>query len=200
VLEFQEQLLKEELSQLPPSSRVAFAASCAQRLVSVYHEYVAQTDPPSGARLDHALEYVWTHLLTCPNEERTQRVLADVMALIPDEETPGWTPLTPYAEDATSALAYSLRCLLSGDAQEAAWAARRVYEALDEFVVSRDDISPSDPGAEYGILRDPVIQAELERQKRDISDLRSAGKSPSPRLIECLRVRSFAEQVIVLGR
>ncbi len=198
MLKFQEQALREELGQLPAKLRVAFAVGCAQRLVSVYRVFAAKTEQPDGAKLESALEYVWTHLLLCQNKETTERVLAEVMALIPNEDAPGWTPLTAYAEDAVSAVAYSLRCLLSSDPQDAAWAARRVYEALDQFVISRDDITLGDPGAEDHIVGDPIVQAELERQRRDISDLMSTGEPLPPELLESFRVRSSAEQAIVL--
>ncbi|MEX0677019.1 MAG: DUF416 family protein [Pirellulales bacterium] len=200
MLKFQEQVLKHDLDRLPPRSRVAFAASCAQRLADVYHRFLANSGRNDrSAACDAALDYAWTHILTSPEVATTDRLLAEVMALIPDQDAPGWTPLTAYAEDALSALAYCLQCLQSADAQEAAWAARRVYEALDYFVTSRDNISPSEPGAEMRVLGDSVIQAELERQARDIADLSSAGDSLLRELLDNLRQRSAAEQAITIA-
>ena len=43
MLKFQEQVLKHDLDRLPPRSRVAFAASCAQRLAGIYRHFLAQT-------------------------------------------------------------------------------------------------------------------------------------------------------------
>jgi uncharacterized protein YjaG (DUF416 family) len=193
---FDEQILKSELSRLPAQSRVAFAASSAQRLISAYRAFAKISGQPA-AQLEDPLEYVWTHLLTQPQRGEVKCVLAEVMALIPAEDGPGWTPLVAYAEDAVSAVAYCLRCLLSGEAQDAAWAARRVYEALDQFVIARDDITPGAAGTEHRILQDPLIQAELQRQKRDLTDLQSVD-NPSSDLLEMLRVRSSAEQAIVV--
>ena len=136
------------------------------------------------------------HILTSPKEVTTDRLLAQVIGLIPDQDAPGWTPLTAYAEDALSALAYSLQCLRSADAQEAVWAARRVYEALDYFVTTRDNISPDEPGGEQRVIGDSGIQAELQRQARDISDLMVAGDSLSQELLDNLRRRSVANQAI----
>ena len=120
-------------------------------------------------------------------------------AFLPDQDAPGWTPLTAYAEDALSALAYCLQCLRSPDAQEAAWAARRVYEALDYFVTTRDNISPDEPGGDVRVLGDSVIQAELERQARDITDLSRAGDSLPQELLDNLRQRSLVEQAISIA-
>lgn len=200
MLKFHEQSLKQELDQLPRRSRVAFAASCAQRLVSVYHSFAAKSGQAGRANLvEHAMDYIWAHILAVPEKETAVRQLANVMALLPDEDAPGWTPLTAYAENALSAMAYCLQCLQSGDAQDATWAARHVYDALDQLVTSRDKISPSEPGAEARILCDIAIQAELERQARDIADLSAAGDFLSPELLDSLRRRSAAEQAIVLA-
>jgi uncharacterized protein YjaG (DUF416 family) len=193
MLNFQENLLRDELDQLPAQSRVAFAASCAQRLVGAYHRFAAETRQPNGARLDRAVDYVWAHILGAQEKETTEILLGAVMALIPQGDAPGWTPLTAYAEDAVSSVAYCLRCLLTSDSQEAAWAARRVYEALDAFVISRDNITPGAPGAEESILSDPVIQAELKRQIRDVADLKAVGRSLSAGFLKSLRERSGAE-------
>lgn len=81
------------------------------------------------------------------------------MALIPDQDAPGWTPLTAYGEDGLSVLAYCVSCLQSEEAQDAAWAARRVYEALDYFVTNRDEFSPNDSAADTRVLSDSVVQA-----------------------------------------
>ncbi len=200
MLKFEEQSLKHELDQMPPRLRTAFAASCAQRLVGVYRTFLAKRGQADRANLcDDAINYVWTHILAPPETTTTSRLLAEVMSLIPDQDAPGWTPLTAYSEDALSALAYCLRTLQSADVQDAAWAARRVYEALDYFVNIRDDISPNEPGAEMRVLSDSVVQAELERQARDIADLNAAGDFLSRELLDRLRQRSVAQQAITIA-
>ncbi len=200
MLTFQEELLKQQLNQLPGPSRVAFAASCAQRMTSACHSFAARICRPERAKLfDDALDYVWNCVLAPPERETTGRLLNDVMAIIPDEDAPGWSPVTPYGEDALSALAYSLSCLQSGDSQEAAWAAVCVYNATDYFVTSRDGISPSEPGAEARTLGDPAIQAELERQSRDVADLSAAGEFLSRELVENVRRRSVANQAVPIA-
>jgi uncharacterized protein YjaG (DUF416 family) len=199
MLKFEEQVLMRDLDRLPPRSRLAFAASCAQRLVDVYHRFLAQRGQSDrAADCDSALEYVWSHILTPSEGATAKQLLADIVALIPDQDAPGWTPLTAYGEDALSALAYCVSCLQSGDPQEAAWAARRVYEALDYFVTNRDNVTPGDSGAETRVLSDSMIQAELERQARDIDDLSHLGDTLSEEFLDDLRQRSAREQAIVV--
>lgn len=193
MLKFNQQLLKQALEQMPVCSRVAFAASCAQRLVSVYHRYLAQIEQAGRASdCDRGLEYVWAHILTVPQTDVVQLMLADVMSLIPDQDAPGWTPLTAYGEDSLAALAYCLSSLLSGDSQEAVWAAVRVYEALDYFVDLRDRDDAS--FTEARVLADPLIQTEFARQARDLEELRQLGDALTQAFLDDLQRRSAQEQ------
>lgn len=196
MLTFQESILKEELGSLPRQSRVAFAASCAQRLMNTYRAF-AERSGQCWTKLEGALDYVWASILNQPNDKEAKRMLEEVMTLMPDEEEPGWTPLLTYASDAVSAVAYSLRCLISDDAQEAAWAARRVYEALDHLVTYQKDIAIGESNANRNVLCDPAIQAELLRQRRDMDELRAAG-TLSPEVVASLRDRSSVQQAITL--
>jgi hypothetical protein len=199
MLQFNEQSLKDTIHQMPRGPRVAFAASCAQRLQAVLHSFVSDTASVAQAKVfDQALDYVWLHTLAPHEPDTTRQLYAEVLALIPDEDDIEWTPTIPYVDDALSAVAYCLRCLETGEPQEAVWAARRVYEAIDHFVISRDDLVPSQPSAEAGILADPLIQAELERQARDIAEL-SALPALSEELVNRLRRRSTFEQAIPLN-
>ncbi len=133
---FDEPLLKLQLDRLPPQARVAFAASCTQRLRSACHVFAADLGRPQTAdHFDDVLGYVWAHILVKPDISTLERLFAEVMESIPDEDAPQWMQTTPYGDDALSALAYTLTCLKSGDSQDAAWTARRLYDALDCDVV-----------------------------------------------------------------
>jgi hypothetical protein len=190
----------QQLDRLPPRSRVAFAASCTQRMTEACQRYLGQTGRNDRATTcDAALDYVWNHVLMTPEKDSIDRLLAEVMVLIPDQDAPGWTPLTAYAEDGLAALAYCVQCLQSMDSQHAAWAARRVYEAMDCFVSCRDYKSTDGPQDDMRTLGDSVVQAELKRQARDIDDLGDAGKSLSQEFLDKLRGRSAAEQAIDLA-
>jgi hypothetical protein len=99
-----------------------------------------------------------------------------IIGLVPSEDD-GWDEETqPYAEDAAAALAYAVRARLSGSAQDASWAARRVYEAIDHYVTATSGLSVNSPEAEVKILSDARIQAELARQTRDLEELAELSK------------------------
>jgi len=95
------------------------------------------------------------------------------------------------AEDAVASIIYALRTRLSGSSQEALWAARRAYESLDQHVMSRLNKVVVTPDIERRVLADPLIQAELERQQRDLSDLvESSNQADLARRIVRLRDRA----------
>lgn len=169
---FDEQQLRARLTALPSKLRVVFAAACAQRLLPAYERYSGRRHSTEANEVAAMLERIWRDLGGDPvGAEELQRLVDHAMAIIPREDTNEWVPEQAAAEDAAAALAYALRCRQNGEAQEAAWAARRVYEALDHFVIERDDVDTNVPGAEDRVLSDPLIQAELERQHRDIDEL-----------------------------
>ena len=197
-LEFNEELLNEELDRLAPAVNLAFAACCAQRLRSVCHAFARVTGRTHIADLvDQSLDYIWTHILSSPDTSQTDQLLEDLMDAMPTERDSDRSELTAYAEDGMSSVAYCLRFMQSGDAQEAAWAARRVYEALDQCVLYRGDIQVYEPGGEARIIEDPLIQVELSRQARDLAELKSAGDHLTAVFLDSMRQRSMKEQALI---
>ena len=93
------------------------------------------------------------------------------MELFTPEDGP-WVPEYPAADDAAAALAYSFRCRRNESPKEAVWAAGRAYQALDDYVVTNENIDTGAPGAETEVLNHPLVQAELARQSRDLDELR----------------------------
>ena len=78
----------------------------------------------------------------------------------------------PYAGDAVAALAYAYRAAAGGDTDEAAWAAERVYNALDAFVQEGEAKYPGTADEEEALRNHPLVQAELRRQDADVAALR----------------------------
>jgi hypothetical protein len=93
---------------------------------------------------------------------------------------------------------YALRAKLAGEAQEATWAARVAYEALDNFVINTEHIDTNKSGEEQHVLAHPLVQAELARQQRDLDELRGGMQDPAL-LIRRLRDRAQAEAAIFLA-
>lgn len=190
-LSFNEELLAADLNHLPVPLRVVFAVACAERLKPAYEKFSKETGRGSPAKLAAILSRLWEDLEG--NElspSQLQESIDSCMELIPQEDDGPWVLTQAAAEDAAAALAYALRCRQSGEAQEAAWAARRAYEAVDHFVISREGIDVNRAGSERAVLSDPIVQAELSRQHRDLSDLRTASNAD---VVERIRSRAKSE-------
>jgi len=121
------------------------------------------------------------------------------MGLIPQEDEGPWVTEQAAAEDAGAALAYALRCRQSGRGQEAAWAARRAYEALDHHVINRDDVDMNVPGAEARVLADPLVQVEFRRQRQDLDVALAADDADVPDMAARLRDRATTEGAFFFG-
>lgn len=201
IREFDERRLIAELERLPVPSRIAFAASCAERQMRAHRLFRAQEPRANAAVVERALEDAWTVPDQITDAGVLERQLEEVMALIPQEDNVeiSWTQTTTNAQNAAMAVAYTLRTRLSGDAQEAAWAARVAYEALDNFVINTECIDPGVPGGRSRILMHPLVQAELERQERDMQALLTASESQAAEVRRQLRDRAKAESAVFFG-
>jgi hypothetical protein len=188
MLRYDKAALVRDLARVGIKSRVAFAASCAERLFPAYEDFWRRAGRGDRATLAEALEAVWQHLLG--DEMSTEQIRAELgrcMALIPGEDDEPWVEEQAYADDAASAMAYTLRALDTGEPQEAAWAARRAYEAADHHVMHRLGVD-----GETQVLAHPIVQAEFSRQRRDLDEILGARRE-SAGLFVRLRDRAKAE-------
>lgn len=197
---FDEGALVTKLQNLPQEHRVAFAAMCAERQMGAYRLFEAMNGREVPNALEGALEEVWIDPAVMRDEKTFEQRIEELMHLIPQDKTlqKPWTQSATNAQNAGMSAIYALRTRLSGDAQEAAWAARVAYEALDNFVINSGNIDTNTPGNEQQVLSHPLVQAELRRQQRDLDELRT-GKEHHARLIARLRDRARTEAAIFFG-
>jgi uncharacterized protein YjaG (DUF416 family) len=196
---FEEGLLAADLGRIAKAGRVAFAAACAERLLPAYHRYAERG--ARGEELGAILDRLWDDLLGTPMTDAEVRAKEEAcMALISAEEDVSWAEERAVAEDGVAAVAYALRCRLNGDAKEAAWAGRRAYEAMDHFVVTRESVNTNRGGAERRILEHPLVQTELERQRRDIDELLRTSDARLRDATMLLRERAKREAALPVER
>lgn len=215
MLRYDEDRLLARLERLPPPFRAAFAAACAERLLPAYAGFFARTGRGAPLSLADALERLWLDLEgDSMSTYELQKELSRATALITDEDEDDWVPGWAQADDAAAAVAYAVRCRQGGQAQDAAWAARRAYEALDHLLRHREDIGLGDPSAaaqmpaNLGALAEvewalahPIVQAELARQRRDLDELLACPSvRDAPPLIVALHRRAREEALVMFGR
>lgn len=174
MLRFDQEQVLGQLGRLTSRLRVAFAAACAERQLPNYVRFATATEKGNPDLLARALASVWDDLEGRPVSDREfQQQLDSCTSLLPsDEEKFAVEPA--YAEDAVAAVVFAIRTRLTGDSQEALWAARRAYEALGHYVFIRlnDDLTSREVIAR--IDAHPLVQAELARQQADLAQLHDA--------------------------
>ena len=199
MLRYDEKQLVADLARLPPVLQSAFAAACAQRVAPCYLRYARVAHLEWVAPWLAIQDRLWRDLAGEPRsaDERNSDA-AGAEAFLPSEDEPQ-APETYYAEDAAAALAYAARSRKTADPQEAAWAARRTLEALDSFIIETKEIQVGTREAEERIASNPLMQAELERQHRDLEEVLALGQGNASALVEKLRQRAQAESTVFFG-
>lgn len=200
MLTFNEPQLVQDLEKLSHPLRGAFAAACAERLLPAYRAYSVRRATASKDTLRWALDRVWEvasgEKLGVDPEDAFKQCIALVP---PGDECECENEGQEYAEDAVVAVACSVRVATSGDTSKALVSATRCYEALDTFLSYELDIDFNSPGAEAAVLGHPLVQAELERQRRDLRDLAAAEVTPSE-VVQRVRARAVQEAHLFFGQ
>ncbi len=196
ILRFDEGLLKTELSRIPVSLRVIFAATVAERLLPIYAAFSRKTGRGDPQSLMEILERLWGDIdgVKMSPDELQQNIDLS-MELAPGEDDKPWVPDQHWAEDAAAAVAYALYARQNGSSQDAAWAARRACDALDDFVMTQEDIDTDIPGAYERITSHRLVQAELMRQQRDLSELVAADQKDVSAIAQKMCQRAKAESI-----
>lgn len=200
ILEFSRTQLSRKLERLPPLLRVVFAAACAERLVPAYAAFSDLSEQGDPETITRVFKRLWEDIDGNPmTEGEVQANLSACMDLIPPDDDASLGAESGYAEDVVAALAYTLTCRQNGDSQEAMWSGEQAYNALDHFVINRDNVDLNALDAERRILADPLIQAELARQHRDINELLGAADEDVKQVAAKFRERARAEAKIFFG-
>jgi len=186
VLQFDSTRLRSELSDLPPRLRATFAALCARRLARQSGRLEVASESQAFTEL-HA--QLWAAVADTQIRSEDTAVAAErAQSLIPADD-----------DDANAALTYALQAASGGDPKAAAWAAERVYEAIDAFLQDQG-FEVGTPAGEAAILSHPLVQAELQRQADDLVALRNLGSSDvPPATLEAFRERADAAAESIFG-
>ena len=136
---YNENEMTHELANVRPGSKLRLLQPV--RNVCFRPMWILGNEPAEVTQgaLAATLERIWKDLLGdgAMGTGDIRAELSRTMELIPGERDEPWVREQPYGEDAASAVAYTLRALDSGAPQEAAWSARRAYEAVDHHVMHR---------------------------------------------------------------
>jgi hypothetical protein len=172
---YDEAHMLDVLKAMPPDSRLACVAAAATRLVPACERFAALHATPGRGRARQIAAALWMGIEgKDPDPPDWRAVLNEVMGMIPGEDVEGGM-LTSLAEDALASLAYAIRCLLTDDPQQAAWALGREYDAADHAAMALTGIVPKNAKQEAKILSHALVQRALGRQNQDMVLLEQGG-------------------------
>lgn len=190
MMSYDEGALVQRLAALSQAEKTAFAAVCAERLMPAYSRYVAAGGEGDLTVLTRIVERVWNVVAGAQDDLSDAQVTADSM--IPDDDAPGWVPERAYGQNGAAAVAYAVDAWLTDDPQEAAWAARQVFDAAEYAAREPSQgLEISEPGVEEPSLASPVVQIALATIESDLSEIERSGTSD----LEALRQRAQGEAV-----
>jgi uncharacterized protein YjaG (DUF416 family) len=185
--------LKTDLLTLPKQTRAAFAVACAERLYPAYEAFIEASGRGDDGLVRSTLNMAWDAAKTgLVSEPDPPQLFERVVALIPDADPDDVIP--PHADDAIASAAYAFQAAAYLDDRAAGWAAERVMNALDSFILSTDS-EPNEPAAEDRVWEHPLVREEINRRTDDLAELtkgadwvavvdairsRSAGRSALP--------------------
>ena len=161
--------LRATLSTLPQQVQGAFAAACAERLYPSYAAFLTATRRDDEGLVRYALNVAWEGARTRAVPEIDPNALFErCVTLIPRDGREDVIP--PHADDAIASAAYALQAAAGLDDDAAGWAAQRVTDSLDNYLLSTEiDINEAD--AEQRVWQHPLIQAEITRREDDLRQL-----------------------------
>ena len=189
---FDENRLLHALEEAPAGVPEAFAAACAGRLERPATEAWSEAAALIGETLDALTFYLVAGRAF--DREAAEKPLLEAM-LDEDDE-----PDLAIVNDPLAAAVYALRTTREDPARNAAWAARRAYEAVDSWVGRLLNVSEFTPAAQRFIAEHPLTIQEVERQDRDVRELSEALAAGDQARISQVLARSRMESCLSMGR
>jgi uncharacterized protein YjaG (DUF416 family) len=201
-----EDWLENQVKQLPEWHRVIYATLCSERALPAYEAYATNATNARYrdqafselASLRSAMEFVWANIGIATFDQTEAEGHLRTLEIIVEqkEEEPGpWSLWQTHAIDATYVIMNAVNILLDrNNVEEVIAAAKHLYDTVVHFATSSYEV-PSQVPFER-IKSDPVVQDELERQRRDMLVL-SSHKDADPRILfRDLRMRAKNEKIL----
>ena len=169
MVEYNKNLISQRLDYMSESQRVAFAASCCERLLPNYKKFVEVDNWGDYNSLRRILNRIWNHASgqIISNDEIRQflKICYDV---VPNSDD--FTSMyTSYAIDAGASLYNTLKYCLEGDIKCLTSVVDASINTVDLFIQEKYNICPSDPNLEQKITSEKLMQTELKKQLEDLN-------------------------------
>jgi uncharacterized protein YjaG (DUF416 family) len=193
-----------ELEVLTTKQRLCFAASICERLIPNYTAFSTMEHWGDPLVFRVSLNKVWEYLEQGSlSEADVKHVIEQCLDLVPDSDEFS-TLFVAAAQNAASAIIYTLESCLDGDTKRIALVARLAVETIIDYSLRVNDPDTGIHGPNHRLEdwaeHSPLLLAEIEKQAFDIRSVKSREKVDSALLNE-LRSSSqrFGIQPFVRG-
>lgn len=183
-----EESVRSRLITLGGNARVAFAATCAERLFAAVGLWRNQTH---AGKVRLALDTAWSRAADLPSKVEVARLVSELERMLGNEDREGYSEKEAREQDAIVSAVHALQQLGESEVDHAIWAARQVTDALDRQLQLLLGAGPFDTTREQRIARDRGLLDEKARQLRDLESI--ANDDTSGLLFDSLRSRAVAE-------
>jgi len=188
-----EKLLEKEIDSLSVKHKIAFAASCCERMLPNYYIFSRKESFGNPEVLRASLDKVWQFLAdekVIANKE-IKKVIKQIQEITPPPSEFDSIYVSP-AEDAARAIICTLRCCVKFiDSVDVVEIATIPIQTIDSYILERDNVpgfDGTDPKFEERIWNDPLMVQEIIKQQSDLQLLKKL------ELIDSASVHSFCEQ------
>ena len=185
--------LEKELEKLPPMHRVAFAASCCERLLPNYSAFAREEGWGDPSVLRIALDEVWQILPgKSANADRIGQLKEGCEGAMPDFDYLKKGLYAGQALHSADAIYYTLEACLDPTPQLVVKVGERVVDTVDEFIrILKEIADPSwlkKPYEEQDneIANHPFTIREISKQKENLQRLKET-ETLTPDFLEWLR-------------
>jgi len=167
---FDPRKIRNVLRLLSPWKRVAFMASCCERMLPNYLTFSSETGYGDVTRLNRGLAEVWRWVET--NQAPTN---VDALVQACEQQNPDTAEFssiyTSAALDAANSIAATLEALGEATEDRAIEVASFARDTVDLFVQQWNDLDPNDSEIERRIVESPLMQSELKMQRHCLDRL-----------------------------
>ncbi len=143
-----------------------------------------------------ALDQVWDHLLNLSSESvEIEKLRQEAEAAIPDEDD--LLPGHLYTQHVAIAVTYALDAWLTGSMRSVVFCLEQAYNVVDSYVLNQ--ILPCGivtDQIESMVLRQPIVQAELARQSRELDLCRVTEEINWPSILNQMKAEAGQTRIL----
>lgn len=172
-----EETLKTNLEDLLPEHKIAFAASCCERLWPNYLLFSQKENFGNPDILRIGLNKVWEFLIqeNAVTVSELKEIQKEILLLVPEPGEFESIYVAP-AEDAARAIVCTLECCLKPFTSDHIIEISSIsIQTIDAYILERDNVESyiaPNPQFEEKIDSDPLMVEEITKQKEDIKELK----------------------------